>query len=109
MVLPSNTLNIIPDGNVYVIMFSMLPVNPTSVKYPPEMRNRAKRDADLIGYTFGKYVRECMAMVDKMIESDILEWPQLVQILKVARSRDVRDQGPPANNDPLPNRSPNGG
>ena len=76
----------------------MIPVNPTSVKYPPEMLKRAKRDAALLGYTFGKFVRECMTVVDQMADDDTQK-PPMIRLLQVVRAQDKQALSPPQGRD----------
>ena len=73
----------------------MIPVKPTSVKYPPEMRERINENSDLLSYTLGNYQRECVKIVDKMVESNVLVWPPMVISLKIARNHSIEDLSPP--------------
>jgi hypothetical protein len=66
-------------------MLSMLPINPTSVKYPPEMRQRMRDNAAHLSYTFSNYTRQCVNLVDEMVESPFLKWPPMIVALKLAR------------------------
>jgi len=65
----------------------MIPIKPTSVKYPPELRQRMQNNAAHLGYTFGHYVRECARAIDLMVESELIQWPPMVVTLKLAHGR----------------------
>jgi len=74
-------------GNICAMFFAMIPVKPTSVKYPPDQRQSIKDNANLLGYTFGHYIRECAKAIDKMADEEEPRWPPMVISLRLARER----------------------
>jgi hypothetical protein len=83
-------------------MFPMIPVNPSSVKYPPDLRNRVAKNAARMKYTFSHYVRECAIAIDEMLEDETLERPQLVKMLMAARARESETPDPTSNSTDVP-------